>query len=188
MEKIIVIGASTGGPGELAKLMGGLPVDLMVPVLITQHMPAKFTTSLAVRLDSLCPLAVSEAKDGELIQASRAYVVPGDYHFFFEAPGPVVHLLSAAEGLSPSVDMGMISAVDHYGPGVIGVVLSGMGNDGLVGARAIKQIGGVVIAESQESAAIYGMPKEVIEAKLADEVLQLSQIAPRLIELVNDGK
>ena len=115
----------------------------------------------------------------------HAYIVPGGYHFFFESPGPRVRLLHESHGLSPSVDMGMISAVDHFCPGVIGVILTGMGNDGLIGAKAIKQVGGRVIAESKESAAIFGMPREVAEAGLADAILPLGKIPAKIVELLN---
>lgn len=184
MDKIIVIGASSGGPLALDCLLSGFPKNLGVPVLILQHMPAPFTLAFAERLDRNCRLTVTEAKNKELIQRDHVYIVPGGHHFFFEMPGPRVHLLDESKGLSPSVDMGMISAVDHYGPGVLGVILSGMGKDGLIGAKAVKQIGGAIIAESKESARIFGMPREIIEAGLADYILPVHKIAAKIIELL----
>jgi len=182
MNKIVVIGASTGGPKALEHIVCNLPKTLGVPVLIIQHMPAYFTPSFAERLNLCGQLKVTEAKDNELISPGHIYVVPGEHHFFFEEPGPRVHLLDEKIGLSPSVDAGMISAVDHYGPGVIGVILSGMGSDGLIGARAIKQLGGTVIAESKQTATIYGMPKEIVENNLADDILPIEYIAKRIVE------
>jgi two-component system, chemotaxis family, protein-glutamate methylesterase/glutaminase len=184
MSKIIIIGASTGGPTALDSLLQKIPESLGVAIVVIQHMPAKFTASLAERLNNVCNLTVSEAQDREIIENNHIYIVPGEYHFFFEMPGPRVHLLHSDEGLSPSVDMGIISAVDHYGPGVIGVVLSGMGNDGVIGARTVKQFGGTVLVQSEESSEIFGMPKAIIEAGLADEVLPIDEIAGRLVELV----
>ncbi len=185
MKKVIVIGASTGGPGELENLLCAIPKTIGVPIIVIQHMPGTFTTPFARRLSNLCGIVVTEAQEGEMILPDHVYIVPGDHHFFFESPGPRVRLLHASRGLSPSIDMGMISAVDHFGPGVIGVILTGMGNDGLIGAKAIKQVGGRVIAESKESAAIFGMPREVAEAGLADAILPLGKIPAKIVELLN---
>lgn len=185
MQKVIVIGASTGGPPALEQLLCELPRRIGVPVIVIQHMPGTFTPQFARGLHTRCALPVFEAEEGEIIKPDFVYVIPGNHHFFFESPGPRVRLIPEERGLSPSVDMGMISAVDHYGPGVIGVILSGMGKDGLTGAKAIKQLGGYVIAESEESAAIYGMPREAVEAGLADEIIPLPKIAARLVELAS---
>lgn len=187
MKKVIVIGASTGGPSTLEKLLCGLPEHLGVPIIVIQHMPGIFTTPFARRLSNLCHILITEAQEGELIMSDHAYIVPGDYHFFFESPGPRVHLLHESRGLSPSVDMGMISAADHYGPGVIGIILSGMGNDGLIGAKAVRQVGGRVLVQDESTSAIYGMPKAVYDAGYADEVLPLDRIAPRIIELLGQN-
>jgi two-component system, chemotaxis family, protein-glutamate methylesterase/glutaminase len=184
MKQLIAIGASTGGPTALEIVLSGLEKTINVPILVLQHMPAPFTAGFAEQLNRMCKLEVSEARDREVIENNHVYIVPGGYHFFFEFPGPRVHLLHQDRGLTPSVDAGMISAVDHYGPGVIGIILSGMGHDGLVGARAIKQIGGTVIAESKESAAIYGMPREIIDHQLADHVLPAKDIARTISNLV----
>jgi two-component system, chemotaxis family, protein-glutamate methylesterase/glutaminase len=183
-KKVVVIGASTGGPIALERVLSGLPEHIGVPIIVIQHMPGDFTTLFSGRLNNMCRMPVSEAHEDELIERNHIYVVPGDYHFFLESPGPSVRLIHRDRGLSPSVDMGMISAVDHYGPGVIGVILSGMGRDGLIGAKAIKQIGGVVVAESKESATIYGMPREVIEAGFADFSLPLKEIPSKILEIL----
>lgn len=121
-----------------------------------------------------------------MILPDHAYIVPGNHHFFFEGNEPRVRLLPQEIGLSPSIDMGMISAVDHYGPGVIGIILTGMGDDGLVGARAIKQLGGRIIAESEESATVFGMPMEVARAGLADAILPIDKIAGKIVELIRN--
>jgi two-component system, chemotaxis family, protein-glutamate methylesterase/glutaminase len=184
MQRIVVIGASTGGPIALERVLSGLPEKIGVPLIVIQHMPGRFTTLFSARLNNLCNMPVSEVEEGRVLERDHIYVVPGDYHFFLASPGPKVRLIYKDKGLSPSVDMGMISAVDHYGPGVIGVILSGMGRDGTLGAKAIKQLGGIVIAESKESAAVYGMPREVIEAGLADFALTLKEIPSKIMELL----
>ncbi len=184
MSKIVIIGASTGGPSALEQLLCGLSEHIGVPVIVIQHMPGSFTTPFSRRLSNLCHILVTEAQEGEMILVNHVYVVPGDYHFFFEAPGPRVRLLHESRGLSPSIDMGMISAVDHYGPGVVGVILSGMGKDGLIGAKTIKQLGGKVIVESKESAAIFGMPREVAESGLADAILSIDKISAKILEFL----
>jgi two-component system, chemotaxis family, protein-glutamate methylesterase/glutaminase len=185
MQKIVVIGASTGGPPALEEIFCNIKSKMGVPILVLQHMPPVFTASLAERLNKCTVFPVSEAKDKEKIENDHIYIVPGGFHFFLEFPGPKVHLLHESIGLSPSVDAGMVSAVDHYGPGVVGVILSGMGHDGSIGAKAIKQIGGKVIAESESSATIYGMSKEVVEAGLADAVLPIDQIFNKILEYLN---
>jgi two-component system, chemotaxis family, protein-glutamate methylesterase/glutaminase len=185
MKKIVAIGASTGGPIALEKLLSVLPENIGVPLLVIQHMPGAFTTLFSARLNNLCKMPVTEASEEETVEKDHIYVVPGEYHFFFESPGPKVRLIHKDRGLSPSVDMGMISAADHYGPGAIGVILTGMGKDGLIGAKAIKQVGGVVIAQSKESSAIYGMPREVVDAGLADYILPIEDISSKIIELIS---
>lgn len=184
MKKIIVIGASTGGPSALEKLLCELPEHIGVPIIVIQHMPGTFTTPFSRRLSNLCHILVTEAQEGEVIMSDHVYVVPGDYHFFFEEPGPRVRLLHESRGLSPSVDMGLISAVDHYNGGVIAVILTGMGSDGVIGAKAVKQFQGRVIVQSEKSATIFGMPRAVIEAGFADYVLPIDQIALKIVELL----
>ena len=184
MNRIVVIGASTGGPSALEKLLCAIPEHIGVPVVVIQHMPGTFTTPFARRLSNLCGILVTEAQEGEVIMPDHVYVVPGNHHFFFQEPGPRVRLISEERGLSPSVDMGIISAVDHYGPGVIAVILTGMGSDGLIGAKAVKQLGGKVIVESKESAIIFGMPREVMEAGLADAILPIGKIPAKILELL----
>jgi len=184
VKKIVVIGASTGGPSALEKLLCELPEHIGVPVIVIQHMPGTFTTSFSRRLSNLCGILITEAQEGEMILVDHVYIVPGNHHFFFEGSGPRVRLLDESFGLSPSIDMGMISAVDHFGPGVIGVILTGMGQDGLIGAKAIKQLGGRVIAESKESAMIFGMPREVAEAGFADAILPLDKIPAKILEFL----
>ena len=184
MKKVIVIGSSTGGPSALEDLFKQLPVDLPVPVLIAQHLTSYFSESLAERLDCLNCLRVTVAKNNEMIEPAHAYIIPGNSHFFLYEPGPHIALLPTDDLQKPSVDMGFTSVAEHYGPGTIGVVLSGMGEDGVIGAKAVKQLGGKILVQDEATSVIFGMPKRVIESGFFDEIVPLPKIAARLVALV----
>ncbi|MBI4811964.1 chemotaxis protein CheB [Candidatus Falkowbacteria bacterium] len=185
MKKVIVIGSSTGGPSALEDLFKQLPSDLPVPVLIAQHLTGCFSKSLAERLDCLNCLRVTVAKNNELIEPAYAYIIPGDSHFFLYAPGPRIALLPAEDLLRPSVDMGFTSVAEHFGPGTIGVILSGMGEDGVIGAKAVKQLGGEILVQDEATSVVFGMPKRVIESGFFDEIVPLPKIAARLVALAS---
>jgi two-component system, chemotaxis family, protein-glutamate methylesterase/glutaminase len=184
MKKIVVIGSSTGGPKALETIFRKLPESIPAPILVAQHLTKPFTAVLAQRLDKISPVKVSESHDKQLIEAGRAYVIPGDSHFFLCSPGPHIFLLKAKQFPIPSVNMGFVSVAEHYGPSTIGVILTGMGDDGVEGAKAVKQLGGKVLVQDEESSTVYSMPKAVQIAGFADEVLPLEKIAKRLSELV----
>lgn len=184
MNKIVVIGSSTGGPKALEVLFSKLPAGFPTPILVAQHLTAQFTASLAARLDRASPVSVTEAKNNQLIESGHAYVIPGDSHFFLTSPGPRIFLLPARELPKPSIDMGLVSATEQFGKGTIGVILSGMGDDGVRGARVVKQFGGKILAQDEPSSIIFGMAARVQEAGLVDEVLPLEKIAGRLVELI----
>ena len=184
MFKIIIIGASTGGPNALEELFKQFPANLPVPVLIAQHLPFAFTQTLVDRLSCLECLKVTTVQNNEIIKPANAYVIPGNSHFFLSDPGPRITLLPTDDLQKPSIDMGFTSVAEHFGPGTIGVILTGMGDDGTIGAKAIKQLGGRVIVQNEATSIIFGMPKKVIEAGFADEILSLHKIATRLVELV----
>jgi two-component system, chemotaxis family, protein-glutamate methylesterase/glutaminase len=185
MKKAIVIGSSTGGPAELVNLFKNLPADLPAPIMIAQHLPSPFTTTLAERLNKASNMRVSEAKHNELIESGHGYVIPGNSHFFLYAPGPCISLLFSEDTQKPSVDMGFTSVAEHYGPGTVGVILTGMGNDGVIGAKAVKQLGGKILVQDEKTSLIFGMPREVIESGFFDEILPLDKIAARLVEMVS---
>ena len=185
MKRVIVIGSSTGGPSALADLFKQLPVDLPVPVLIAQHLTRPFTKTLAEQLNRLNTLMVTEAKNNEIIESSHAYIIPGDSHFFISDPGHRITLLPTEDLQKPSVDMGFTSVAEHFGPGTIGVILSGMGEDGVIGAKAVKQLGGKILVQDEATSVIFGMPKRVIESGFFDEIVPLSKIAARLVALVS---
>jgi two-component system chemotaxis response regulator CheB len=179
--KILVIGASTGGPVALSEVIQKLPASFPLPVVIIQHMPENFTRAFAERLNRICAVHVAEATDGARLQAGQVLVAPGGKQLMFDRRGGV-KILPGDERVSyrPSVDIAFASAANVFGAGVLGVVLTGMGADGCDGARLLKEKGAVIWGQDQASCVVYGMPKAV--AELADEVLPLAQIGPRLVQ------
>lgn len=191
LHKIIVMGASTGGPQTVEAILASLPEDFPAPLLVVQHMPSPFfTQSLAERLNQNCPLRVKLARDQESVEEGMVYLAPPGFHLSLERPpshtirdSPIFSLTpDESEPLTPSIDCTMQSAARVYGEDAIGVILSGMGNDGTQGMKAIKVRGGTTIAQD-ENALIFGMPKSVIEAGWADQVLPLEAIAEAMMEL-----
>jgi two-component system, chemotaxis family, protein-glutamate methylesterase/glutaminase len=185
---IVVIAASTGGPTALMEVVGALPKNLRAAVLIAQHMPEKFTRTFAERLDRRSPLSVREAEHGAAIHAGSAWVSPGMRSM--EVAGSVgesrIRLVppTSEDRFLPNADRLFKSASEVWGRRVIGVVLTGMADDGRAGSAEIKQRGGRVIAESSETAVVYGMPRAVVESGHADRVLRLDQIAEAIVEEV----
>lgn len=180
----VVIGCSTGGPSALQRLLPALPSDLPVPVVVVQHMPHGFTEALATRLDALCPLKVSEARDGDVLRPGRVLVARAGRQLRLERRGErVVGRLRATPSDTPhlpSIDVTMSDAAEVYGARSIGVVLTGMGDDGASGLLAMRSRGAFTIAEARSSAVVYGMPKVAARMDAACEVLDLSLIAHRL--------
>ncbi len=194
--RVAVIGASTGGPQALQELLGGLPGDLELAVLVAQHMPAKFTRAFADRLGRTSTCAVAEASDGDLVAAGRVLVAPGGHHLELRrdrAGGPLRVALSPpdAGGYSarycPSIDRLFTSAALAMPRRLCGVVLTGMGDDGAAGVRAVKAAGGLTIAESESTAVIYGMPRAAVATGKVDVSLGLPEIAGRLAAFARDG-
>ncbi len=184
-EKIIFIGASTGGTEATRELLQGLPADAPA-VLITQHMPAGFTKSYATRLNSLCRLHVSEAVDGERVLPGHAYIAPGGMHLSVARSGSnYVVRVQAGEPVNrhmPSVEVLFDSAARVVGRNALGVMLTGMGGDGARAMRTMREAGSWNLAQDEASCVVFGMPREAIAQGAAHEVLALKQIAPRLIE------
>ena len=181
---VIVIGSSTGGPLALMQLIPALPKDFPAAILIVQHMPPLFTKSLSERLCHASQIKVEEACDGSTIEAGQALLAPGSYHMV-AGKGNCVMLNQAPPvlGVRPSIDVTMKSVVEVNDTPVLGVVLTGMGSDGTLGASYIKAAGGKIIAQDESTCAVYGMPQSVVKAGYADKVLPLPQIAPEVIQM-----
>lgn len=190
-KKIVIIGTSTGGPRALQQVIPLLPADLRVPVLVVQHMPAGFTKSLAERLNSQSLLRVREAVEGDIIQTGTVLVAPGDFHMIIKQQkinGELREVIGLTkgervQGVRPSIDVLLESVAQIYGQNSIGVILTGMGSDGSNGIKKLKLAGGKVIAEEESTCVVYGMPRSVIEQKLADYILPIHKIAEGIVQL-----
>jgi len=185
MPEVLAIGSSTGGPQALFSVLGNLPKGLRQPILITQHMPATFTTILAEHLTRVSGRQCAEAKDGEIIEAGRIYLAPGDFHMVVEgnAGKRVLRLLKTPPEnfCRPAVDPMLRSMADSYGRRVLVAILTGMGYDGQKGAERIVQVGGTVIAQDEASSVVWGMPGAVALAGLCSAVLPIGEIGPYLL-------
>lgn len=168
---VVVIGASTGGPLALRELLSELPADMPAAVLVVQHLPRNFTSALAAQLRRYCGLEVREAEDGDTLHAGLVLVAPGGYHLLAR-PSMRVAVQSGPEvdGHCPSIDVTMESAAFAYGSRVAGVVLTGMGEDGTKGLRAIRSKGGVAYAQEPESCVVNGMPQSAMDAGLVEHL------------------
>lgn len=184
--RLVVMGASAGGPRALAEIIPTLPEDLPASLVIVQHMPEPFTGSFAERLNSKARIEVREAVNGEELEEGLGLVVPGGQDMVFEKIGggnvrtkllPTV----ARHGASPVIDVTMESAAQVYGERSVGVLLSGMGSDGAMGLGMIRDAGGETIAQNEETCLVFGMPKAAIERKLVNEVLPLEKIAEAVV-------
>jgi two-component system chemotaxis response regulator CheB len=189
---VLVIGVSTGGPAALDILLPTLPASFPLPVLLVQHMPEVFTRLLAERLNSRCPLHVHEGVEGEPVGAGSIYVAKGNWHMEVLAGARIdlpvtlrLHQGPPENHCRPAVDALFRSAAAVYGAGVLAVVLTGMGSDGMSGARAIREHGGSVLAQDQASSAVWGMPGAVSAAGLAHKVLPLNAIVPEILQLAS---
>ncbi|PYS96781.1 MAG: chemotaxis protein CheB [Acidobacteria bacterium] len=184
---LIAVGCSAGGPPALETVLPALPRATATSIVVAQHMPARFTSLFAGRLGRLCVLPVSEPRDGEPLRPGRIYIAPGGRQTqLARAQGGFqfqVRPRDDAERYSPSSDLLMESVARLFGRRAVGVLMSGMGGDGVAGLKAIRDRGGRTIAESEQTAVVYGMPREAIQAGLADLVLPLPEIARTLAEM-----
>ncbi len=183
-EAVICIGASTGGTESLREVLQMLPADIP-GIVIVQHMPEKFTTSFAERLDSLCEMEVKEAADGDAVLRGRVLIAPGNYHTLLERSG-ARYYVSVKEGPlvsrhRPSVDVLFRSAAYSAGANAVGVIMTGMGDDGAHGLDEMKQAGAFTIAQDEETSIVFGMPKEAIARGCVDRVVPLQNIAAEML-------
>ncbi len=187
-EKLIIIGASTGGTEAIKEVLMGMPSDCP-GILITQHMPKSFTKSFAERLDGLCRIRVKEAEDGERVMPGHAYVAPGDQHLMVgrSASNYVVSLTSdpPVNRHRPSVEVLFLSAARVVGVNAVGVMLTGMGKDGATAMREMKEAGAFNLAQDEDTCVVFGMPKEAIAAGAVDAVLPLQAIAEHALRAIS---
>jgi two-component system chemotaxis response regulator CheB len=186
--QVVVIGTSTGGPPALQAIIPRLPEVLPCAVLVVQHMPVGFTRSLAERLDARSVVEVREAKQDEVVRPGSVLIAPAGQHMKLRRRGGEVRVWLDDEPRSalhrPSVDVLMSSVAKAYGERAMGVILTGMGSDGVEGLRAIRDAGGMTLAESEETCVIYGMPKAAVEAGVVDKAVPLTRMADEILAAV----
>jgi two-component system, chemotaxis family, protein-glutamate methylesterase/glutaminase len=187
---IVLIGVSTGGPAALDVLLPALPERFPLPVLIVQHMPELFTRLLAERLNHRCRLRVREAAEGDPVRAGSIYIARGNWHMELAASAlpEVQATLRLNQGpqenhCRPSVDVLFRSAANVFGSGILAVVLTGMGSDGMKACRTVRELGGTVLAQDESTSTVWGMPGAVANAGLANRVLPLEMIAPEILRI-----
>jgi two-component system chemotaxis response regulator CheB len=187
-DTIIAIGSSTGGTEAVKEVLEVLPPDTP-PILITQHMPERFTKSWADRLNGLCRISVKEAEDGDSVLPGHALIAPGNYHMTLVRSGAryTVHINQEppVNRHRPSVDVMFASMARYVGANAVGVILTGMGGDGAKEMLAMKQAGAFTIAQDEASCVVFGMPKEAIKLGGVDKVLPLQDIARAIVEHVS---
>lgn len=187
-DKVLVIGASTGGPRALNAVVPELTASLPAAVLIVQHMPIGFTRSLAERLNAASALDIKEAEAGDALEVGRALLAPGGFHMVVDENDRIaLNKNPSVHGVRPAIDVTMTSAVQRYGGNVVGVVLTGMGRDGTTGATLIRSAGGKVITEAEETCVVWGMPRSVAEAGVAQVIVPLPQVASAIDKAVRGG-
>ena len=190
--KVLALGASTGGPNALGTILQNLPADFPVPVVIVQHMPPLFTRFLAERLSAKSRLEIVEAAEGDVLRAGCAWIAPGDWHMTLERMGADVCVRldqsPPVNSCRPSVDSLFLSVADVYGPCALGVILTGMGQDGLRGCERLAGSHGQVLAQDEGSSVVWGMPGIVARHGIAERVLPIEDLAAEILQRVNAGR
>ena len=185
---VVVVGLSTGGPNALVELLPQFPADFPVPLLIVQHMPPVFTKLLADRLASKSHLRVAEGNSNQVLKTGHAWLAPGDFHMVVERNGQAVRIRThkgpPENSCRPAVDALFRSVAEIYGPHVLAVVMTGMGQDGLRGCKNIHDAGGQILVQDEASSVVWGMPGLVANAGLADKVLPLNQLGAEIVRRV----
>jgi two-component system chemotaxis response regulator CheB len=186
---VVAIGTSTGGPRAIQEIIPRLPKEFPVPIVIAQHMPPNFTKPFAERLNQLSQITVKEAEEGEVLKAGVALIAPGRGHMKVSRLRGLETVVSISENREefiyrPSVDYLMQSIAEFFPGRALGVILTGMGSDGVKGLTALKQSGGRVFAQNEETCVVYGMPRAVVDAGIADKVLAVEEMAGEIINAV----
>ena len=186
-KKLVAIGTSTGGPQALQQVITRLPGNLPCGVVVVQHMPAGFTKALADRLDTISQVSVKEAEDGDVIQPGHVYIAPGSHHLRVKEEGSSRKIILGQDppvgNHRPAVNV-MYDSVAGIGKNLVAVIMTGMGCDGCEGMKKIKAAGGYSIAQDEPTCVVYGMPKAVVDAGLADEIKPVESIAQAIVEAV----
>lgn len=182
---VVAIGVSTGGPPVVQKILSSLPADFPASIVIAQHMPAAFTGPFAKRLDSVSKISVKEAEPGDVLKAGHAFVAPGGKHIVLDQKVSRVDVVVTEEPADalykPSANVLISSVAQAVGKRGLGVILTGMGNDGCEGVRDLKDKGGRALAQSDSTCVVYGMPKAIVDEKLADEIIDLDDMAESIM-------
>ncbi len=189
--EIVAIGASTGGPRALARLLEGLPGDFPVPIVIVQHMPPIFTRLLAERLGTRTQLRCSEAIEGAALGPRAVWIAPGDHHMTLERERGEIRIRLTNDppvhSCRPAVDPLFLSVADAYGASALGIILTGMGHDGYKGCERIRDAGGAVLVQDEASSVVWGMPGIVARAGIADRVVPLDEMASEIVHRASVG-
>lgn len=190
--EVVAIGASTGGPNALAEIFKALPHDFPVPIVLVQHMPPMFTRLLAERLTAQSSVPVREGQTGDVLRAGNAWIAPGGHHMIVAKDGNEIRLRlhqdAQENSCRPAADPLFRSVAQTYGSAALGVILTGMGQDGLRGCEAMRSAGAAILAQDEATSVVWGMPGAVVRAALADQVLPLPAIAAEIIDRVNLGR
>lgn len=187
--KVVAIGASTGGPRALGEILPQLDPDIAVGILIVQHMPTGFTETFAARLNRESKIEVKEAQAGDRIEQGKVLIAPGDYHLTVTRKTGTAGVVKLNQGppvfgLRPTVDAMMLSVAEVYDDKTVGVILTGMGSDGVKGMKAIKKNKGRTIAQNEDTCVVYGMPKAAVEEGTVDKIVPLNRIAEEIMKIV----
>jgi two-component system chemotaxis response regulator CheB len=189
---VVAIGVSTGGPNALNELVAEFPADFSVPIVIVQHMPPVFTKLLAERLAARACIQVEEGAAGQVVKAGHAFIAPGNYHMIVQRHEQSVRIQThqgpPENSCRPAVDVLFRSVAETYGPSTLGVVMTGMGQDGLRGSERIREAGGQVLVQDEGTSVVWGMPGFVAHAGLADKVLPLPQLGSEIVRRVRAGR
>lgn len=189
---VVTIGVSTGGPNALEKIIPALPADFPVPTVIVQHMPPVFTKTLAQRLSKLSKIPVHEGAPGDIVRRGGVWIAPGGYHMFLDRKIAAVQVQTdqspPENSCRPAADVLFRSVAKLYGPRSLAVVLTGMGEDGLIGCQAIREAGGQVIVQDEASSVVWGMPGRVAMSGLAHQIVPLENMASEIVRRVKFGR